>query len=125
MKRDIPITYVKQTPLDVCLSLWVRFLSRNDNKDCGGYKGRDSILKSDGLKDSEQLYDEQDMIEAEAVDACISSLKTHYAWAIKRRCNVATVWRFPQLDFSETLLAAEKELEEKLKKNLATRNYFV
>jgi hypothetical protein len=124
MKRDIPVTYVKQTPLDICLALWVRFLHRNDNKDCGGYKGRDSILKSDGLKDSEQLYDEQDMIEAEAVDACISSLKTYHAWAIKRRCNVATVWRFPQLNFSETLLAAEKELEEKLKKNLATRNYF-
>ncbi|MFZ6727361.1 hypothetical protein ACO0K2_17855 [Undibacterium sp. MH2W] len=124
MKRDIPIHYHQTTPLDICLDLWVQWLRRDDNVGSMGFKGRDSILRADTTKNSEQLYDSQDMETAEAVDACVSSLKAQYAWAIKKRCNVASVWKFPQLNFSDVLPEAERELEKKLKNNLATWSYF-
>lgn len=122
MKRDIPITYVKQTPLDFLLDLWVQFQRRPDIN--LGFKRKDSILKSEAAADFEQLVDRSDELVADGVEACIASLKAHHSWAIKRRCGIASVWRFAQLDFEQTLKEAEQELEIKLRKNSVTANYF-
>jgi hypothetical protein len=124
MKRDIPINHITFTPLDKLLDLWIRSQRRRDNRGNGGFKGRDSILQSDGLKDSEQLCDGIDEEVAQGVDACISSLTAHHSWAIKKRCNIASVWPFPKLDYQSTLKISEFELERKLKRNIATANYF-
>ena len=124
MKRDIPINTLIFTPLDKLLDLWVRFQRRDDNRGNGGFRGRDSMLQSDGLRDSEQLCDAIDEEVAEGVDACISSLTAQHSWAIKKRCNIASVWRFPSIDYESTLNKAESELTTKLKKNIATSNYF-
>jgi hypothetical protein len=124
MKRDIPIHHITFTPLDKLLDMWIRFQRRGDNRGNGGFKGRDSILQSDSLRDSEQLCDAVDEEVAQGVDACISSLTAQHSWAIKKRCNIASVWRFPSLDYESTLMIAEFELERKLKRNIATANYF-
>lgn len=124
MKRDIPINNMVFTPLDKLLDLWIRFQRRGDNRGNLGFKGRDSILQSDGLKDAEQICDAIDEEVAEGVDACISSLNAQHSWAIKKRCNIASVWRFPSIDYESTLKQAEIDLEGKLKRNIATANYF-
>jgi len=122
MKLDIPVTYVKQTPLDFLLDLWVQFQRRPDTN--LGFKRRDSILQSEAAADFEQLVDRSDELVADGVEACIASLKAQHSWAIKRRCGIASVWRFSQLDFEKTLKEAEQELEIKLRKNSVTANYF-
>lgn len=124
MKRDIPVNHIVFTPLDKLLDLWIRFQRRGDNRGNGGFKGRDSILQSNGLKDSEQICDAIDEEVADGVEACISSLTAQHSWAIKKRCNIASVWRFPSIDYPSTLAKAEIELESKLKRNIATSNYF-
>jgi hypothetical protein len=44
--------------------------------------------------------------------------------AIYKSQGMATAWRFASSNYEAVLLAAREELEEKLKKNLATRIYF-
>lgn len=123
MKRDIPINNMVFTPLDKLLDLWIRFQHRGDNRGNLDFKGRDSICKS-ASPEFEQLCDGIDEEVAEGVEACISSLKAQHSWAIKKRCNIASVWRFPSIDYESTLKQAEIDLECKLKRNIATANYF-
>jgi hypothetical protein len=124
MKRDIPFNDMKFTPLDILLDLWTQWQRKESVSGSGGFARRDSICKQDSGRDSEQLFDDIDKEVAEGVDACISSLKAQHSWAIKKRCDIASVWRFPQIDYFSTLSAAEKDLEGKLRKNVATSNYF-
>lgn len=124
MKREIPINKIEFTPFEKLMDIWVRFQRRADNRDSGGFRGRDSILRSEALRDLEQLCDSTEEETADAVDSCINSLKAQYAWAIKKKYGIAGVWRFPQLDYMKTLIQAEVELERKLRKNIATANYF-
>lgn len=123
MKRDIPISALTFTPLDVLLDLWVHFHRRDDA--ARGFSGRDSILRSDALRELEQLTDAIDHEVAEAVEACVGSLTAQHSWAIKKKCGIASVWKFPTIDYPSTLNKAEVELEIKLKRNSATANYFV
>lgn len=122
MKRDIPVFDIQFTPLDKCLKLWLRWQSRNDSG--LDWRGRSVVLESEAAASSEQLYDRMDSRTAEAMDAMIGDLKPQHNWAIKKRCGLATIWRFPQLVFADELEAAEAELVAKMKKNLATYNYF-
>lgn len=123
MRREIPVNETKFTPLDRCLSEWSRYQRRDDAR--GGYRCRDSILESDGAADFEQLVDRVDNDVAMAVDAMVNSLTTHHAWAIKLKCGIATVWRFAQLEYDKTRVAAEDELTKKLKRNSVTANFFI
>ena len=115
-------TMPEQSPLDVCLSIWVQWQRRAD---LGiGWRGKSAMLESDGSADSHQLYDNMDNNTAQAVDAMICSLPRHLDWVIRRRCGITTAWRFPSLVFADMLPLAEQELEKKLRKNIATRFFF-
>lgn len=120
--RKIEERFIEQTPLDLCLDCWVRWLEYADLDI--GWRGKSIGLVGDTERTSEQIYSAIEREVAMAVDAMIESLKTHHAWAIRKRCAVATAWRFPQLDFFTVVVEAEKELEKKLKNNIATRSYF-
>lgn len=119
--RKIEEYFIAQTPLDVCLDCWVRWLDYADLDI--GWRGKSIGMVGSG-RSSEQIYTALEMDAGRATDAMINSLPVQHAWAIRKRCSVATVWRFPQLDFCAVLLEAEKALEKKLKNNLATRRYF-
>lgn len=113
----------KPRPLDLCLDLWMQWQRRSD---AGlGWHRRSAMMEGESSSDSEQLYDSMDNAAAEAVEAMMVGLPRHLDWAIRRRCGIATIWRFPNLDFSTALVEAEAELEKKLKNNIATRNFFV
>ncbi len=120
--RKIEERYIEQTTLDLCLDCWTTWLEYADLDI--GWRGRSIGLVGDSGRSSEQIYFNLDQDVGRAVDAMIDSLSTHHAWAIRKRCSVATMWRFPQLDFFAVLVVAEKELEKKLKNNIATRRYF-
>ena len=121
-RRAIEVRDVKQSPLDICLDIWMRWSSRCDLD--LGWCGRSAILAGDGAASSDQLYDRMDTRVAEAVDTMVDGLKLQHSWAIKKRCGIATAWNFPRLDFDKALGDAEIELEKKLKINLATANFF-
>jgi hypothetical protein len=122
MRTNLEVRYVEQTPLDVCLELWLRWLDRSDT--CVGWRGRSAGIVGEAEASSEQLYDRMDNETGAAMDTMISDLKVQHNWAIKKRCGVAILWRFPSLVFADVLADAEKELERKMKNNIATRNYF-
>lgn len=122
LARKIDVRFFNQTPLDVCLDIWVRWQNRDDLS--LGWRGRSVALDSDACADSEQLYDRMDNETAKAMETMIGDLKLHEAWAIKRRCGLATVWNFPRLIFADVLAQAELALEKKMQINIATRNYF-
>ena len=120
--RKIEVRFVEQTPLDICLDLWLRWQDRSDSGI--GWRNRSVALSSEASASSEQLYDRMDNETAEAMDTMIGDLKVQHNWAIKKRCGIATAWKFPSLIFADVLLDAEAALEKKMKINLATHNYF-
>lgn len=112
-----------ETPLDVCLAIWLQWQRRDDT--CIGWRGRSALLESDACANSQQLYDSMDNNTALAVEAMICDLRpVQLIWAIRRRCGLANVWRFPSLVFADALEQAETALEKKLKTNVATRTFF-
>lgn len=113
---------MSESPLEICLAIWLEWQRRDDTSI--GWRGRSAMLVGDGCASSQQLYDSMDNDTAQAVDAMVSSLPTHLVWAIRRRCGLSTVWRFPSLIFADELIKAEIELEKKLKNNIATRTFF-
>ncbi|WP_431477802.1 hypothetical protein [Massilia eburnea] len=112
--------------MDYCLDVWTRWQRRDDTRI--GWRGRSAMLQSDYADDvegdSDELYEDMDTRVAEGVEAMMQSLPRHLDWAIRRRCNIATVWRFPSLDFTNVLGEAEQALEALLRKNIATRIFF-
>lgn len=124
MKRDIPVNEIKFSPLEKLMDIWVRFHNRADKRESGGFRGRDSLLRSESLRDLEQLCDADEEEAANAVDVSVNSLSAQHSWAIKKKHGIASVWRFPQLDYLDTVEKAEQELEKKLRRNIATSNYF-
>jgi hypothetical protein len=61
----------------------------------------------------------------ETVNAMVDSLPMLHRWAIYKSQGIATAWRFPNADYGNTLTAAREALEEKLRKNIATRIHFL
>lgn len=112
----------KESPLEMCLAIWLQWQRRDDT--CIGWHRRSAMLEGDAHADSQQLYDSMDNNAALAVEAMVCSLPAHLVWAIRRRCGLTTVWRFPSLVFADVLVQAEMELEKKLKNNIATRTFF-
>jgi len=112
----------RRTPLDKCLDVWVCWQRRNDTGI--GWRGQSALLASEASASSDQLYDRMDNQTAEAVEAMINSLPQHLGWAIRKRCSIVTLWKFPRLVFVDVLVLAEHELEKKLRNNIATGIYF-
>lgn len=121
--RKVDVVTVRQEPLDVCLEIWLEWQRKRSLN--LGFHRRAAGLVGDASDDSEQLYDSMDTATAEAVEAMMSSLPRHLDWAIRRQCGVTTVWQFPQLDFAEELITARKQLEKKLRINIATGGFFL
>jgi hypothetical protein len=129
--RTVAVTpFDAPTPLQICLSHWSDWM-RRDDRDLG-VKGQVGIASGsdehegydDGAAISEAAAARASRDIAMATDAMIDSLPRHYKAAIYRSCNIASVWRFPNLDFTGVLPEAEKELADKLSKNVATRAFF-
>lgn len=122
--------WIEKAPLDICLDYWSRWM-HCDDRDLGaksqsgiesGSDDSDDVFDARAASDSAAARVEREV--AMATDAMIDSLDRHYKAAIYRRCNVASVWRFPNLDFVVVLPEAEEALIAKLKKNIATRAFF-
>lgn len=125
--RVIPVAARTETKaLDYCLDVWLRWQRQDDTR--LGWRGKSAMLESDytddAEADSEAVYGDMDTRVAEAVEAVMRGLPRYLDWAIRRRCHIATVWRFPSLDFCCVLLEAEAALEALLRKNIATRSFF-
>lgn len=111
------------TPLDQCLETWIDSYRHADlDIGCGSSS---KFLSGDAPPSSDHLYSNMDSNVAKAVDAEVSSLPMHMRWAIQKCCGITTVWNFPSLVFESVVVDAKRELENKLKKNLATRIFFV
>jgi len=116
-------TFDKPEPYALLLACWVDFM-RSDDRDlgAGGMK-----LTGDGLtsKDVHEAQRSSDLKIGEAVDAMVHSLSSLHRWTIYKGQGLSTAWRFPNADFGTTLAAARDELENKLRKHVATRLYFL
>jgi hypothetical protein len=126
--RAIPVAArVETKALDYCLDVWLRWQRQDDTR--LGWRGKSAMLESDYTEDedidSAAVYSDMDTRVAEAVEAVMRGLPRYLDWAIRRRCSVATVWRFPSIDFVTVLPEAEAALENLLRKNIATRSLFV
>ena len=115
--------FQKPDPYAQLMACWADFM-RTDDRDLGvgGMK-----LASDAEPDV-NVHDAQraaDMKMGEAVNAMVDSLTVLQRAAIYRSQGIATAWRFASSNYESVLLQAREELEEKLKKNLATRIYFL
>ncbi|TWI65184.1 hypothetical protein IP91_02591 [Pseudoduganella lurida] len=122
--RAIPVAVkVAVDPLDYCLDLWTQWQRRDDTR--LGWRGKCAIVEGEDEADTDALYSGLDDRVAEAVEAMMKSLPRHLDWAIRQRCRIATVWRFPSLVFGDVLPEAEAALRVLLQKNIATRCMFV
>ena len=116
----------------ICIEHW-RTWMRQDDRDLSA-KGQ-AGLQSGADDEKHEGYDIDMAAEAAAAsaarvereiamatDAMINSLDRHHKAAIYRANSIASVWRFPNMDFALVLPEAEVELEKKLRKNIATRS---
>lgn len=105
------------------LACWVDFM-RTDDRDlgAGGMKLASDAEAEVNVHDAQRAAD---LKMGEAVNAMVDSLAALHRWAIYKSQGIATAWRFPNADFATTLTAARDDLEQKLRKNVATRLYFL
>lgn len=112
----------KPDPYAALIGCWVSYM-RTDDRDLGS---RGMKLASDAAAERD-VHAEQylaDLRIGEAVNAMVDSLSIQHRWAIYRSQGISTAWRFANANYETVLLAARDDLEEKLKKNVATRLYF-
>lgn len=122
--------WTEPDPLDICLECWKVWMTRHDG-DLGTQ--RQNLRSNDEddrypEKDSESVAAAAEQRReneiAEATDAAISDLRACDRWAIYKLCGVSTAWKFPMLDFMETAQDAKRQVEKKLRENIATRALF-
>lgn len=118
----------EKNPLDICLDHWIDWMHQGD-RDLGAksqalIKSGDAETYDDSAAASDAAAARASRDIAMGTDAMIDSLLRHHKAAIYRRCRIASVWSFPNLDFVATLPEAEKELSAKLSKNVATRAFW-
>lgn len=110
-------------PYALLMACWGDFM-RTDDRDlgAGGMK-----LASDSIPDID-VHDAQrvaDLKTGEAVNAMVGDMPMLHRWAVYKSQGLATVWRFPNADFGATLTNAREDLEQRLRKHVATRLYFL
>lgn len=121
-QRKIPVFNCAVTPLDICIEHWIDYHRRND-VDMDWHRAS-PLLVSDATPDSEQVYSRMDSKAGEAVDVIVNALPAHQSWAMKKTCGLTSLWRFPSLVFEDVVVDAKRELENKLKINVATRVFW-
>lgn len=130
-KEDFKADYfIKPDGLAVCLDCWKDWML-SDDRDLSASRmqlraGEDEdrdITAYESNPNDEQRKD--DFKVGSATGAIISEdLNAVHRWAIFKKCGIATVWKYPNLDFMAVITEAEDDLAEKLKKNLVTANKF-
>jgi hypothetical protein len=128
MKSDVyKESFVKPDGLADCLECWKLFMQKDD-KDLSASRMKLMSARDDDAQGYERdVYAEQlqaDYKIGEAVNTEINNLKAVYAWAIKKKCSITTLWNFPSINFINALADAELELEMKLRKNIVTATKF-
>lgn len=113
----------KPDPYAQLMAYWVDYM-RVDDRDlgAGGMK-----LKGD-FDEHQDVYEAQraaDLRMGEAVNAMVDSLTVLQRAAVYKSQGLATAWRFASSNYEAVLLQAREDLEEKLRKHVATRLYFV
>lgn len=117
------LTFDRPDPYALLLACWVDFM-RADDRDLGvgGMKLASDAALEVNVHDAQRAAD---LKMGEAVNAMVHSLPALHRWAIYKSQGIATAWRFQNADFGATLSAARQELEEKLRKHVATQLYFL
>jgi len=110
-------------PYPQLMACWVDYMGTDDRDlGAGGMKLASDAEPETNLHDAQRAAD---LKIGETVNAMVDSLSALHRWAIYKSQGIATAWRFPNADFGSTLSAARDELEQKLRKNVATRLYFL
>ena len=120
-KRRIEV--VEISGLETCLSLW------EDMRRRGGISQAMGSMKllsgeGDGYGDSETQDAREDSRIADAVDTEIMDLPRTQWWCVWKARGIATCWRYPNINYEETLSVALTTLEARLRKNPDTWNLF-
>lgn len=110
-------------PYAELMACWADYM-RTDDRDlgAGGMKLASDAEPEVNVHDAQRAAD---LKMGEAVNAMVESLPMLHRWAISKSQGIATAWRFPNAEFGATLLDARAALEEKLRKHVATRLYFL
>jgi hypothetical protein len=124
-------TFIQPDGLAICLDCWKSWML-TDDRDLSASRmklhgGADDDKDRERRGYESDPYEEQrkaDMRVGEATNAMIDSLKPAWRWAIYRKCGITTVWNFPALDWMSVIQQAEAELEQKLRRNIATATQF-
>lgn len=109
-------------PYAMLMACWSDYM-RTDDRDLGAGRMR---LAGEGA-DARDVHEQQraaDIKIGEAVGAMVDSLTIQHRWAIYKSHRISTMWRFANADYETVLSEARDELENKLRKNVATRLYF-
>jgi hypothetical protein len=125
--------WIEPGPLDICLGHWTSWMQQDDRdlgakSQAGIHGGAEEGEQHDGFDVAAAAADAAaNRVSREiamATDAMINSLPRDFKAAIWRRCNMTSVWSFPNMDFTAILPQAEEALSEKLSKNVATRAFW-
>lgn len=115
--------------MSLCLDCWTAYMYRDD-RDLGvsrmKLRGRgDNEPHAFIERDTEAEQYLADIKTGEAVNAMIDSLPMNQRWAIYKSQGITTQWRFNSVDYATVLTEAQAALEQKLRKNIATRIHFL
>ena len=126
VRRADPSTpsFVKADGLETCLACWKDWITGDQDTDLGVRTMRGLAGDSVTGPDIYEAQQDADQRVGAATDAMINSLDRIHVWAIYRSCSIASVWRFPNADFSTVAAEARGELTAKLKKNVCTATLF-
>lgn len=121
-KQDIKIdAWVKPDPMETCLECWKMYMHGDADRDLGAKTMHGLAGDEDAYGvDPSESQQARDMRIGAATDAMIDSLKRIHIWAIYELCSIATPWKYPNADLLIVGPEAMKELERKLKINVAT-----
>ena len=126
MKSEVAIDkFTQPDGLEYCIACWKDFML-NDDRDLSASRvtlhGDVSLAESIVAYESDPHGDQRkaDMRIGEATASIVEDLPLRLGWAIKKMAGIATVWKFPSLNYMENLISAKVQLELKLRKNIVT-----
>lgn len=127
-REDVrPVSFVKPDGLDLCLACWKDWMTGDQDNDLG-MKTMRGLAGEQGEEDAgPDVYEAQQVADQRvgaATDAMINSLSRLHVWAIYRSCSIASVWKFPNADFTTIAAEARDELTKKLRRNICTATLF-
>ena len=122
MQKSEMTINIQYDAMTYCLECWKESMQKGD-RDLSAKNMRLMSGDGDGYG-NDNAQSRRDAEIAEATGAMIDSLSASHRWSIYRSTGIATVWRFPSLDYLAELQNARLELEKKLRCNVACRLLF-